>query len=300
MPHISVTLPPLLALMRPHQWSKNVLLFCPMVMAHRMFEADLFLITCLAVLCFSLTASAVYVLNDLLDVVDDRQHPDKKNRPLASGRIPLARAPWISLGLLVLALVPSFLFLPRLFTALLVLYFCANLLYSTYLKRMPVLDTVLLTLMFVSRIYAGGLAGGVPVTNMLLSFSFFFFLSIAFAKRVQELQMTAATDPAHTEKIRGYFIADLAFLRQLGLSCGLISVLVLALYMESEIMIAHYRSPLFLWALCPLMLYWIGRFWLITLRGNMNSDPILFTLRDPVSYGVILLILAVVETAYWF
>lgn len=299
MPLSALKLPPLLELMRPHQWSKNVLLFFPIVLAHRFLEPGLFAHTLLAAFCFSMIASAVYVLNDRMDIADDRRHPDKKHRPLAAGTVSPSAAPWICLCLILLGLLPAFILLPRLFGIILTGYFVANAIYSSYLKRLPVLDAVFLTMMFVTRIYAGGVAGNIPVTNMLLTFSFFFFLSIAFAKRVQEVQMAADSDLPADQKIRGYFVGDIPFLRQLGFGAGLASVLVLALYMESPEMIDHYRSPLYLWSLCPLMLYWIGRFWLITLRGKMNSDPILFTLKDPVSYLILGLVVSVLQIAYW-
>lgn len=293
------TLPPLLVLIRPHQWSKNVLLFLPLLLSHRTLEPGRLLHTLLGAFAFSMMASAVYVMNDRMDMAEDRLHPDKKKRPFAAGSVPSSAAPWLCLGLMLLSLLPALLWLPPVFGFILSGYFFANLIYSSFLKRVPVLDAVFLTLMFVTRIYAGGVAGNIPVTNMLLTFSFFFFLSIAFAKRVQELQLAAAGTLPEDKKIRGYLVEDLPFLRQLGFSAGLASVLVLALYMESGEMISHYRSPLYLWSLCPLMLYWIGRFWLITLRGKMNADPILFTLKDPVSYLILGLVMTVMQIAYW-
>lgn len=285
--------------MRPHQWSKNILLFFPLVLAHRMFEPGLLGLTLLAAVCFCLMASSVYVLNDYMDVEADRKHPEKKTRPLAAGTVPLQTAPWLSAGLALISLALAVVLLHLLFAALLLAYLCANLVYSSFLKHVPVLDTVFLTLMFVMRICAGGLAGNVPVSFWLLTFSLFFFLSIALTKRVQELQLSQQFEETPPREIRGYYTADLPCISQLGISSGLVSVLVLALYMNSEEMIRQYHSPLYLWLLCPLMLFWTGRFWLITLRGRMLHDPILFALKDPTSYAVLLMVMTVLQFAYW-
>ncbi len=299
MPQPSFHLPPILQLMRPHQWSKNVLLFFPLVLAHRLQEPALFLTTCLAAFAFSLMASSVYVLNDYLDVEADRKHPEKKNRPLAAGTVPLSWAPGIGGGLCLLALALAFTCFPPMFGGLLVAYLLANLAYSSMLKHIPVLDTVFLTLMFVLRIYAGGVAGNIPVSVWLLTFSLFFFLSIAFAKRVQELQLAVQAATSPDQKIRGYHTSDLPCISQLGIGSGLMSVLILALYMNSEEMIQQYKSPLYLWLLCPIMLFWIGRFWLLTLRGHMLHDPILYALKDKISYLVLAAVMAILQIAYW-
>ncbi|MDF3128396.1 UbiA family prenyltransferase [Kiritimatiellaeota bacterium B1221] len=292
-------LPPLLQLLRPHQWSKNVLLFFPVVLAHRISEWPLLLTTAVAAGIFSLLASAVYVINDYLDVEADRQHPEKKNRPLAAGTVPLSWAPFIGGGLGLVALTLAFTLLPPMFGGVLLAYLLANLAYSSLLKHIPILDAVFLTLMFVARIYAGGVAGEIPVSVWLLTFCLFFFLSIAFAKRVQELQMASENVTLPTQNTRGYRTQDLPCISQLGVGSGLISVLVLALYMKSDEMIHQYKSPLYLWLLCPLMLFWIGRFWLVTFRGQMSHDPILFTLKDKVSYIVLITVMAVIQIAHW-
>lgn len=292
-------LPPILRLLRPHQWAKNVLLFLPLLLAHRFTEVSLLLDIVLAAACFSLLASSVYVLNDYLDVEADRRHPGKRNRPLASGSIPLKTAPPLFLGLAVTALTAAGLLLPRGFLIVLILYLLSNLLYSFKLKHIPLLDVVLLTLMFVLRIYAGGVAGGIPVTDWLLSFSLFFFLSIAFAKRMQELKLAIKADPASSAPVRGYRPEDQHCISQIGICSGMLSVMVLALYVRDSTITAIYASSHLLWLLCPLILYWIGRFWLITLRGGMEDDPVLFSIRDKISYLILLAVVAVVQAAYW-
>ncbi|MGA0368270.1 MAG: UbiA family prenyltransferase [Kiritimatiellia bacterium] len=298
MPSSSFSLPPLLKLMRPHQWTKNALLFFPLILAHRLFEPALLGITVLAVFCFSIMASAVYILNDYMDVEADRSHPEKKHRPLAAGTVPLRAAPWLSSGFALLALGLSIAFIGPKFSFLLAAYLTANFFYSSLLKHIPMLDAVSLTLMFVLRIYAGGVAGRIPVSFWLLTFSLFFFLSVAFAKRAQELQLRLRENGGAPQKVRGYQTSDLPFVSQLGISSGLVSVMVLALYMNSGEIAAQYQSPYWLWLLCPLMLFWIGRLWLLTHRGQMSHDPILFALRDRTSHLVLLILIALIQFAY--
>ncbi|WFB36143.1 UbiA family prenyltransferase [Kiritimatiellota bacterium B12222] len=291
------SLPPLLQLLRPHQWSKNVLLFFPVILAHRVTDTGLMITTAIAATLFSLMASAVYVFNDYIDLEADRQHPQKCKRPLAAGTVSLKIAPWISLSLATTSLLCAFLFFPVRLGIVLLVYVVANLIYSGFLKQVPILDAVFLTLMFLIRIYAGGVAGQVLVTGWLFTFCLFFFLSIAFAKRVQELKLAEEHGP---QKVRGYLVSDLPCISQLGTGSGLICVLVLALYIHSGSMVERYRSPYFLWLLCPLILYWVGRFWLLTLRGEMEHDPIAFTLKDRISYLILLSVILVVQGAYWF
>lgn len=292
-------LPPVLLLLRPHQWAKNVLLFLPVLLAHRFMELPVLMGVLLAVGCFSLLASSVYVLNDYLDVEADRRHPNKRNRPLAAGTFPLKQAPPLFAGLAITALTAAYLLLPLAFTLISLVYLVANLLYSFKLKHVPVLDVVFLTLMFVLRIYAGGVACGIEVTDWLLSFSLFFFLSIAFAKRVQELKQAQESNPSSTALIRGYHPGDHVCITQIGISSGMISVLILALYVRDGSITDAYAYPQLLWLLCPLILYWTGRFWLLTLRGGMGDDPVLFAVRDKISYLILFAVVGVVQAAYW-
>lgn len=292
-------IPPILLLLRPHQWAKNVLLFLPVLLAHRFMELPVLLNVVWAAGCFCLLASSVYVLNDYLDVEADRRHPNKRNRPLAAGTFPLKMAPPLFAGMALTALVAAYALLPRAFTLVLFVYLVANLLYSFKLKHIPVLDVVFLTLMFVLRIYAGGVAGGIEVTDWLLSFSLFFFLSLAFAKRAQELKLVMDANPESSGKIRGYLPRDQACITQIGICSGMLSVMVLALYVRDDSITEVYASSHILWLLCPLILYWIGRLWLLTLRGGMGDDPVLFAVRDKISYLILFGVGVVVQAAYW-
>lgn len=284
--------------LRPHQWAKNALLLVPLFLAHKWLDPGLLGSVLLGMACFCLAASGVYLLNDFVDVEKDRKHPSKRRRPLASGAIPLWQAPLLSSALLVAGIGGGFWLLRPAFGLIVLAYVVANVAYSGGLKRKPIIDVVLLTLMYVIRILAGGVAAGLPVTDWLLTFGLFLFLSLAFGKRYQELAEHKLEEVGPGRKIRGYRVGDLSLIESAGVSSGLVAVLVLALFVRSSDVTVLYTSPRLLWLLCPLMLYWIGRFWLITIRGGMHDDPVVFALKDRISYGIGLVMAVVILTAH--
>jgi 4-hydroxybenzoate polyprenyltransferase len=290
-----------LRLLRPHQWSKNLLLLIPLALSHRWTEPALVFQVAQAMVAFSLGASAVYVLNDFVDLERDRRHASKYRRPLASGVIPIWQAPFLALGLLGFSLTAGFIVLGHSFALILLAYFGANGLYSFWLKNKPMIDVVLLTLMYAVRILAGGVAAGLPVTDWLLSFGLFFFLSLALGKRYQEL-MGAKEEGDTIRKIRGYQVGDLGVVGTTGMGAALVSVLVMALYIRSPEVVELYRTPRLLWLICPLILYWVGRFWILTGRGEMHDDPIVFALKDRISYiiGACVAVLILVAHGFGF
>jgi 4-hydroxybenzoate polyprenyltransferase len=284
-----------LRLLRPHQWVKNALVVLPLLLAHRLHELSLWVSTALAVISFCLTASTVYVLNDLKDVDADRSHPSKRSRPFASGTLPTRYGPPLVGILLLLAAVPC-LFLPLRFALCLVIYFGLSLGYSMFWKRLLLVDVMLLAGFYSLRIIAGGAAATVEVSPWLLAFSIFLFLSLAFAKRYTEL-FDLGPQPGSRAVGRGYVVEDLPTIQSAGLSAGYGAVIVLALYINSEAVNRFYPTPFPLWMLCPLMLYWVTRLWFIARRGNLHHDPVLFAFRDRVSWYVLLLAGALVLTA---
>ncbi|MEI6350572.1 MAG: UbiA family prenyltransferase [Verrucomicrobiota bacterium] len=288
-----------LRLMRPRQWSKNILLFLPLILAHRIHDAYLVGLATLAFTAFSLAASAVYAFNDCADVFRDRAHSRKRKRPLASGDVPLWHAPLVSFILLVAAGLLSWLGVGNAFIEVLGVYLAANLLYTFWLKHRPVMDVVCLALLYTLRIFAGGVATGLEVSKWLLTFSLFFFLSLAFGKRYQEIAPEAVKEQP-SQRVRGYLVGDLPIIGMGGLSAGFISVMVLALYVQSPEVLKLYSSPVFLWLLCPLVIYWISRFWLLTGRGCLHDDPVVFALNDRASLAVGLLMLGVIAAAQLF
>lgn len=280
---------------RAYQWSKNLLVFVPLLTAHIVLHPPSLAAAVLAFIAFSLVASAVYLANDLADLEDDRRHPTKRLRALASGELPIAAA-IVLLPLLLVAAALIAALLPWEFGALLVVYVGANLAYSLALKRAALVDVFVLAGLYAMRILAGAAAVEVPVSHWLLAFTMFLFLSLALAKRYVEVANVAARDEERVGG-RGYLAGDGALLGMLGTASGYLSVLVFALYVTSPQVVMLYRSPSILWFAVPLLLYWISRVWFLAHRGALHEDPLLFALRDPASYATGALIVAVMIAA---
>ena len=271
---------------RVHQWLKNLLVFVPLLASHRFLEPDTVLQAALAFVAFGLCASGVYLFNDLLDLDSDRQHPRKRNRPFAYGRLELRS------GLLATPALTSAGFLLAWYVApafLLVLtaYFVLTLAYSLRLKQVVMVDVVMLAALYTIRIVGGAAAIDVTLSFWLLTFSMFIFLSLAMLKRYTELQLTAASGKLKPSG-RGYHVDDVGLVQTLGTASGLVSVLVLCLYINAPESQSLYTNPVFLWLLCPVLLYWICRAWLLAHRGEMHDDPVVFAVKDPGSLVTVL------------
>lgn len=272
---------------RIHQWLKNSLLFVPLLTAHQWHNASLFFNASAGFLAFSLCASSAYVLNDLLDLPSDRQHPQKSKRPFASGEIPLHH------GVLLIPLLLIFgagisMYLSFEFQCILLGYLTLSLIYSFFIKKIALLDIITLASLYTIRIIAGTFAVGVVISFWLLAFSMFQFLSLALIKRTTEL-ITYSTLNKQSDSGRGYRISDINYLLSMGTASGFAAILVLALYINSSEMILHYTHPTMLWLLCPLLLFYISRLWLKVVRNEMNEDPLIFSITDPVSLLVVVL-----------
>lgn len=266
--------------MRPHQWLKNMLVFVPILAAHH-FTGEAFLQAAIAFVAFSLVASATYVLNDLLDLAADRAHPRKRNRPFASGAVSVSHGTWMAPALGLLGGAVALCSGVGLF-GMLVVYFLATTTYSFWLKRLVVIDVCMLAALYTLRILAGGVATGIPILFWLLAFSTFFFFALAAMKRQAELVDGVATGTVKAHG-RGYHVDDLAIVGNMAVSSGMISVLVLALYANTAAVQRLYATPEALWGVCFILLFWMNRAALITHRGRMHDDPLVFALRDSVS-----------------
>jgi 4-hydroxybenzoate polyprenyltransferase/phosphoserine phosphatase len=274
--------------LRLHQWIKNVLVFLPILAAHRVLDIPSFIASVVAFVCFGLCASSVYITNDLLDLTADRQHQRKKLRPFAAGVIPLYQGPLAAALLLLMGFTIAFQ-ISLTFAAVMAGYYVLTTAYSLKLKRVVMLDVVVLATLYTTRILAGAAAIHTPASFWLLAFSMFIFLSLAMIKRYVELlsaQKAGKVKPSG----RGYDVEDISLIQSLGSSSGYLAVLVLALYIDSTASSALYRHPHYLWMLCPLLLYWISRTWAIAHRGIMHDDPVVFAVMDKTSR--ILLVLA--------
>jgi 4-hydroxybenzoate polyprenyltransferase len=276
--------------MRPHQWAKNVLVFVPVVAAHRFTEIAVLAEAAAAFIAMGLVASAGYVANDLLDLQADRAHPRKRNRPLASGALAVPHGPLLAAGLLAAGL--GIAAVVSLALALWVLfYLCLTLTYSLWLKQKVLIDVFVLAGLYTHRILAGAIATLIAPSFWLLSLSMFFFLSLAMLKRYSELIDLArsAAERGVAVKTRGYRAEDTETLISLGAASGFSAVFVLALYIDSPNVRALYQTPEIFWLWCPLLLYWLSRMWVGARRGVIDDDPLVFALRDRISVLVLVL-----------
>jgi 4-hydroxybenzoate polyprenyltransferase len=280
--------------LRIYQWSKNVLIFLPLLLGHAL-EMRHLIPACVAFLAFSLSASAFYLFNDLLDLEADRAHPRKRNRPFASGALSIPEG----LGLLG-AIVPSVvllnLWLPPAARWLIALYAVVNLAYSVKLKRVLFLDVLILACFYSMRMLVGGAASGISVSIWTLAFSIFLFLGLALVKRLTELRRNKH-QKRHGVARRAYLPIDIAMVQSFASAALYLSVLVLALYINSSDVHKLYARPEALWFVCLLLIYWVSRVLMLANRGELADDPIVFAFRDRVSYYVAGLVLGCVAVA---
>ena len=280
--------------LRVHQWIKNVLVFLPLLASHRVFEVDSVAEAMLAFICFCLCASSVYLTNDLLDLPSDRQHHRKRHRPFAAGTLPLVAGPIAAVLLLIAGLSLAFL-VSHLFVGMLFGYYVLTTAYSIRLKRIMMLDVVVLATLYTTRIIAGTAAIQTKPSFWLLAFSMFIFLSLAMVKRYTELLGLQKKGKVNASG-RGYDVDDIPLIQSMGSSSGYLAVLVLALYVDSTASMSLYRHPHYLWMLCPLLLYWVSRTWAVAHRGTMHDDPVVFAVMDRTSQ-ILGLIAAIVVAA---
>jgi len=269
--------------LRPHQWAKNLLVFVPLLAAHRIGDTTAVVAAISGFVAFCLLASGTYVVNDLFDLDADRAHPTKRLRPIASGEVAIP----VALGLAALMLAAGALVASRLdalFGLALGAYFALTLAYSLWLKRAAVLDVISLATLYVVRIVAGTFAIAAAPSFWLLAFAMFIFFSLALVKRYAEL--VALEDAGRAAPGRGYAGHDAEVVLAIGSASAMVSAMVLALYINGEAAKDLYSRPEVLWVLCPLFLYWVSRIWLLAARGRMHEDPVLFAVRDKVSYAI--------------
>lgn len=266
--------------LRLHQWIKNILIFLPLIAAHKMLDLHRFIPALIAFFAFSFAASASYLGNDLLDLNADRIHPRKRFRPIAAGDLSIPSATAASLALFAGGMVLTALTGSQIVTVLVLLYAMVSFAYSTSLKKIVLLDVYILSGLYTLRIVVGGEAGQVPLSGWFLSFSIFLFLSLGFAKRAAELHRVILAHAPPQVPGRGYSATDFLPVMCFGIASAFAAALVLALYMQSAIVQSLYRHPQLLWAIFPVCLYWLTRVWLLAERGELQEDPISFAVKD--------------------
>jgi 4-hydroxybenzoate polyprenyltransferase len=267
--------------LRVHQWMKNLLLFVPLLAAHRIADVGGWLTLVLAFVSFSLCASTVYIANDLLDLESDRAHPRKRLRPFAAGAVPAWQGVVLAPVLLAVSLALGA-FVGGTFLPWLLFYFVLTCVYSWGLKRVILLDCITLAMLYTLRITAGAAALSMPLSFWLLAFSVFLFLSLAFVKRYAELKSQAQSGK---EKVhgRGYYTSDEPLVLNLGVTAGYASAVVLALYLNSEVVLELYERPEAVWGAVPVLIFWISWIWMQAHRGHMHDDPVVFAVKDRAS-----------------
>ena len=274
------TLRSILKAARLHQWAKNILMFLPLLLAHGSSIKRLAVVL-FAFACFSLAASATYIVNDLLDIEADRRHLRKRARPFAAGDLSALSGILLAGALLVLAFAGALAVTPMFFLWLAV-YLVSTLAYSLYFKRVALVDVLVLSGLYTLRIEAGAAASQTPISNWMAGFSIFLFLALAFVKRFSELETLRAI-AAHPRNDRGYIVADLEQLRAFGTTSSYAAVVIFAIYINGDDVIRLYHHPAFLWLIVPLQILWLSRIWLLASRGELNEDPVVFAITDKVS-----------------
>ncbi len=270
----------LLNAMRVHQWAKNALVFVPLIFSHSYTDIQLSLTALATFFVFSLCASGIYIINDLLDIEADRAHVSKKKRPFAAGSMLPTRGVIASVILLMLPLVASALFLGVKVTLVIITYIVLTNLYSFYLKHYSTIDVITLTCLYTIRIIAGGVAIAAMLSPWLLNFSLFFFLSLAYMKRYIELSSNKKRGKSGA---RGYDVSEMDVIMTTGIVNGGLAALTLTLYLNSDFVTTSYASPQVLWLICPLLMFWIYRAWMWAKREKIDDDPVVFALKDRIS-----------------
>lgn len=267
--------------MRVHQWPKNLLVFLPALASQEFDDPRLFFAALKAFLAFCAIASAVYLINDLADLEHDRQHRAKRHRPFAAGTLS-TRWCYVLVPILIGATIVIGLDLGRSFLVVLLVYALLAVAYSAGLKRIMMLDVIVIAVFYGLRVVAGYEATQLDYSIWLISFTQFLFISLAFMKR--DIELATLKKTREDSAGRGYVRHDRSVIGAFGISSGLISVLVLSLYIDSHVVKELYRHPWVLWLACPIIGYGVGRIWILANRGEVDEDPVAFVLRDPVSY----------------
>jgi 4-hydroxybenzoate polyprenyltransferase/phosphoserine phosphatase len=265
--------------LRPHQWAKNLLVLLPVLAAQ---DASALGAALLAMLCFSLTASGVYLVNDLADLPADRAHPRKRFRPFAAGRLAIAQGVAAAAAVFAAGILLALLLLPAAFSATLLVYVVATFAYSFWLKRKMMVDIIGLAGLYTLRIIGGATATGIVLSPWLLVFSMFLFFSLATIKRQSELIDAERRGAAPTPG-RNLQAVDLGVLQGMAIASGQAAVLVFALYAQDDLVAARHARPELLLLVCPVLFFWLSRIQILTRRGFMTDDPLVFTMRDRVS-----------------
>jgi len=268
--------------MRIHQWAKNFLIFVPLLTSHTFTNSNHIFSTFFSFVIFCFCSSSIYIINDLFDLKVDRKHPNKKKRPFASGELSIQFGLGVFLLLLIISVSITY-FIQQNLLAVLFFYICLTLAYSFYLKKIMLLDAIILAILYTTRVIAGHVSTNLHFSIWLLAFSFFLFFGLALLKRFCELKNLCLIQK-EPENDRGYLLSDLQEINILGVCSCFLSILVFIMYISSKEVIILYNYPQVLWLICPILLFWVNRVWLLANRGLVDEDPIIFALKDKASW----------------
>jgi len=276
--------------LRPHQWVKNLLVFLPLLAAHQVFSVEQWQLALIVFVAFCLCASSVYVLNDILDIENDRAHDRKRHRPFAAAVIPVALGVTVAPLLVTTAMALAW-YVSRGTAAVLVMYYLVTFAYSLDLKRRVLLDVFVLAGLYGMRVVAGAVAIDVSISPWLMAFTSFFFLSLALGKRAAELRDAKASGGDEV-KGRGWQTIDLPFVTAAGIAAAFTAALVVGLYVTGSTAQQLYSKPVFLFGTIPVILWWCCRFWLEASRGGVRDDPVVYAINDRGTWVVVALLSA--------
>jgi 4-hydroxybenzoate polyprenyltransferase len=278
----------IIKIFRIHHWVKNIIILVPFFAAHQVVTLNVLQVLFFGILSFSLCASAVYIINDLFDIKSDQKDPYKKYRAFAAGEISMQACILLSIFLIVISFFLAKRFVSLDFLLIVLIYFLLSFLYSAILKKFILIDCLILSILYTLRIFAGSAIIKISPSFWLIIFSIFFFLSLSFIKRFAEV-----SKKKHSTLRYGYYQSDKIFIGIIGVNAGYISVLISALYLNSENVIIFYKNQELLWIGVIILLFWINWIWLKVYRNLIDQDPVLFTLKDPVSIITVTVLLIV-------
>lgn len=271
--------------LRPHQWSKNLLIFVPLFVGHAYDDPRKIVAAALGFLALCALASATYMLNDIADLEVDRAHAVRRQRPFASGALPVS-AGLIAAPLIIAAALAGALLLSPTFAVTLLAYLVVTLGYSFGLKRIPLLDVFIIGALFTLRLVMGSAVIGISYSPWLLSFALAFFLSLALAKRHGEV-LRASRENVNDIAGRGYRGDDWPITLSFGIGAGLVSVIIMLLYMTNDAAPSgFYAHVQWLYAMPAIISLWLMRIWLLSNRLMLHDDPVVFALRDRASLAL--------------
>jgi 4-hydroxybenzoate polyprenyltransferase/phosphoserine phosphatase len=282
---------------RVHQWLKNILLFVPVLTSFSFMKIAVLCTMTMAFLSFSFATSAIYILNDLSDLENDRAHPRKRLRPFASAKLPILHGVSVAGIALVLASIIA-LVVSKEFFLMLLLYLALSSAYTLLLKKYIIVDVLILSLFYILRILAGSTASGVVTSSWLLAFSFFIFMSLALVKRCAELVSLKQQGKNITEG-RNYYITDLVVLWPMGIGAAMSAVVIFGLFISAPETKTHYATPDLLWLVAICLIYWLARIWVKTSRGEMDDDPVLYSIKDKNGLVIVFIMVIIILIAHF-